>query len=111
MSVSAMLVDALIGFCVVIADRFCYTRILRKSHMLVGFWHAKCQNVKLPMFSVLPQLDKLIAGIPNAIGTRSAALSRRRRTLPALAITMKTERIPARQVMLVTSAQVACVEE
>jgi hypothetical protein len=31
------------------------------------FWHATCQNVKLPIISALPRLDKLVSGIPNAI--------------------------------------------
>src|ERR1700682_6471981 len=35
------------------------------------FWHAKCQNVKLPMISALRRLDKFVSGIPNAIRTTS----------------------------------------
>jgi len=61
------------------------------TQQLNYFWHAKCQNVKLRVFSTLPSLDKFVSGIPNAIRTfyilgRNIGSGR----TPAFAITVNT---------------------
>jgi hypothetical protein len=40
---------------------------INKEPQLRSFWHTTCQNVKLPLFSAFPWLDKFVSGIPNAI--------------------------------------------
>src|SRR5579871_2771168 len=64
-SASAMLNVALVGM----GSTLAYLK--NKEPQRGNFWHTTCQNVKLPLFSAFPRLDKFVSGIPNAIATNS----------------------------------------